>query len=218
MKSLEDDHRSLRILEEISSCEELTQRDLSDRAGMALGLVNTYVKNLAAKGYVKISAIPKKRFRYYLTPKGFIEKSRLTCELLQNYTRIFKEARRDYAALIHDLHACGVRSVMFAGVDDVAEIAYLSLQEVGIGFVGIVDGEKAGEKFFRHTVAGFDELTGLPEMPQVVITTYRRKDDVYASLVEAGVDDARIHCLYPLDARPNRAKNSKARVASTAGA
>ena len=64
MKDLEDNHRALILLEEISTGDQLTQRDLSGRAGMAVGLVNTYIKGLVAKGYVKMSAIPRKRYKY----------------------------------------------------------------------------------------------------------------------------------------------------------
>ncbi|MBI5189386.1 MAG: winged helix-turn-helix transcriptional regulator [Nitrospirae bacterium] len=198
MNDIEESHRSLRLLEEISSGDELTQRDLSDRAGMALGLVNAYLKNLVAKGYIKISAIPPKRFRYYVTPKGFVEKSRLTYHLLQNYTRIFREARRDYSALFHRLHAQGVSGVYFAGVDEVAEIAYLSLQEVDVEFLGAVDTGRRGESFFKTRILGFDELEGLSPGARVVITTYNRRDAVYRRLAEAGVDMGLVHSIYPL--------------------
>ena len=76
MKDILDSHRSLRLLEEISKGDPLTQRDLSDRLDMALGLVNAYLKTLVKKGCIKIAGIPPKRFKYYITPKGFIEKSR----------------------------------------------------------------------------------------------------------------------------------------------
>lgn len=201
MKDLEDNHRALLLLEEISTGDQLTQRDLSDRAGMAVGLVNTYIKGLVAKGYVKMSAIPRKRYKYYLTPKGFIEKSRLTYELLQNYTRIFREARKDYSSLFHDLNASGIRRVYFAGVDEVAEIAYLSLQEVGMELAGVVDDQKAGERFFNTTVLPFAGLGSMPEGARAVITTYHRKDHIYSMLASSGVDDSRIDSIYPLEAR-----------------
>jgi len=209
MKDLEDNHRALILLEEISTGDQLTQRDLSGRAGMAVGLVNTYIKGLVAKGYVKMSAIPRKRYKYYLTPKGFIEKSRLTYELLQNYTRIFREARKDYSSLFHDLSASGIRRVYFAGVDEVAEIAYLSLQEAGMELAGVVDDQKAGERFFDTTVLPFSELGAMPPGVRAVITTYHRKDHVYNMLAGSGVDDGSIDSIYPLDARAKSAGSTK---------
>lgn len=200
MKNLEDSHRALRLLEEISKDEGATQRDLSVRAGVALGLVNSYLKNLIAKGHVKIAGIPAKRYRYYLTPKGFVEKSRLTYDLLQNYTRVFKEARSDYLRLFQQLHSSGVRAVYFAGVDDVAEIAYLSLQEVDISFLGAVDPDRCGENFFKTRISGFEDL-GTSMEGQWVIATYSRKDDIYFKLLEAGVDRSSVYSIYPLSGK-----------------
>jgi len=44
-----DDYRSFLLLDEISRNNEITQRDLSKRLGIALGLINSYIKNLASK-------------------------------------------------------------------------------------------------------------------------------------------------------------------------
>jgi DNA-binding MarR family transcriptional regulator len=192
MKDILDSHRSLRILEEISKGDELTQRDLSVRLDMALGLVNTYLKTLVKKGCIKIAGIPPKRFKYYITPKGFIEKSRLTYDLLGNYTRIFREARRDYARLFQGLHQAGVKEVYFAGVDDLAEIAYLSLKEAGIEFLGAADLDKNGEQFMRTHVLSFEELPA-DGSAHVVVTTLTRRDQVMARLVEAGIPGDRVH-------------------------
>ncbi|MHB8174076.1 MAG: winged helix-turn-helix transcriptional regulator, partial [Nitrospirota bacterium] len=107
MKKILDDHRSLMLLDEISKGDEITQRDLGFRLGMAAGLVNTYLKNLGTKGYIKISGIPPKRFKYYLTPKGFKEKSRLTYSLIRNYNCVFMGARRDFSQLFAKMYSEG---------------------------------------------------------------------------------------------------------------
>ncbi len=51
-------YRFLRILDELSNNDSLTQRDLSGRLGMALGLVNSYITNLVAKSYIIVKSIP----------------------------------------------------------------------------------------------------------------------------------------------------------------
>src|SRR5690242_9725221 len=122
-------YRSLQILDELANNDSLTQRDLSSRLGIALGLVNSYVKNLIAKGYITVKAIPPKRFAYYLTPKGFTEKTRLTYDLLHDYTRVYREARKSLKALFREMQNDGIKKIVFAGADEIAEIAYITLQE-----------------------------------------------------------------------------------------
>lgn len=197
MKDFEESHRTLMLLEEISRGDAVTQRDLSDRVGIALGLVNAYLKNLVIKGQIKISGIPKRRYRYYLTPKGFAEKSRLTYSLLQNYTRIFREARHEYSVLFQKLRTAGVNKVYFAGVDELAEIAYLSLREADIELLGAVDDGCAGSDFFRTKVLSFSELDTAPS-PHVVITAYGSRGQVRERLLAAGVPAGHLHSIYPL--------------------
>lgn len=86
-------HKTLQILNALSDNIAVTQRDLSSGLGIALGLVNSYIKNLIRKGYITVKSIPPRRYAYYLTPKGFSEKTRLTYHLLQDYTRIYRQAR-----------------------------------------------------------------------------------------------------------------------------
>src|SRR5512146_2713199 len=142
-----DTYRSFLLMEEIGREEPLTQRELSRRLDIALGLVNSYLKNLVAKGYVRIKAFPRNRYSYILTPQGIAEKSRLAYQHLSYFTNLYRIARQDYAELFRVQTTCGVHSVSFCGVDEVAEIAYLSLRETDIELGAVMDDERAGERF-----------------------------------------------------------------------
>ena len=70
-------------LDLLSTLEEdgnQTQRTIASELGIALGLANAYLKKSIEKGLVKIRQVPKKRYYYYITPKGFSEKAKLTAE------------------------------------------------------------------------------------------------------------------------------------------
>ncbi|RLB29554.1 MAG: transcriptional regulator, partial [Deltaproteobacteria bacterium] len=60
------DIRSLQILEEIENNYSPSQRDLARKLNISLGLVNSFMKRLAKKGYVKITTVPKNRVKYML--------------------------------------------------------------------------------------------------------------------------------------------------------
>lgn len=190
----QDSYKSLLLLDEISKGEPLSQRDLSKRLNIALGLVNSYVKNLIAKGYVTISEIPSRRYAYYLTPTGFAEKTRLTYHHLQNYTNLYRNARRDFRKLFTDLNRKGVRRVVFAGLDELAEIAYLSLQEMEIELAGVVDDNGQGKQFFRTTVMPFQDLPNVA-YDSVIVTAFLKADDVYRQLLRTGIPVEKIHRL-----------------------
>lgn len=188
-------YRSLQILDELSNNDALTQRDLSQRLGIALGLVNSYIKNLVAKGYLTVRNIPSKRYAYYLTPKGFSEKSRLAYDLLQDYTRIYREAKNNYKNLFHRLELDGVKTVLFAGADEVAEFAYITLQDTSLRLAGVVDNELAGEKFFGKDIKPISEIASF-SYDVIVVTSYVRRDQVSHELLQAGADRKNIHMIF----------------------
>jgi len=194
----QDSYKSLLLLDEISKGEALSQRDLSKRLNIALGLVNSYLKNLVSKGYITISQIPAKRYAYYLTPTGFAEKTRLTYHLLQDYTSIYRNARRDFRTLFVDLQKKGVREVSFAGVDEVTEIAYLSLQEADIQLRGVYDDERIGKGFFRAVVVPFQDLAAQDDSV-IILTTYLKRATVFKKLLDQGIAEGRIFSIYPLE-------------------
>jgi DNA-binding MarR family transcriptional regulator len=194
----QDSYKSLLLLDEISKGESLSQRDLSKRLNIALGLVNSYLKNLVSKGYVTISQIPAKRYAYYLTPTGFAEKTRLTYHLLQDYTSIYRNARRDFRKLFDSLHKQGVGEVSFAGVDEVTEIAYLSLQEADIELRGVYDDDKRGKVFFKTAVVPFHDLADT-DGNIIILTTYVKRAAVYNKLLDQGIAQERIFSIYPLE-------------------
>ena len=75
-----DDSVTLNILDTVEQNEHISQRDLSRKLGVALGLANSYLKRCVRKGLIKVQQAPANRYLYYLTPKGFSEKSRLTAQ------------------------------------------------------------------------------------------------------------------------------------------
>lgn len=189
--------KSLQLLDALSNESSITQRDLSQRLGIALGLVNSYIKNLVAKGYVTVKAIPPKRYAYYLTPKGFAEKTRLTYQHLQNYTSLYTSARRDLRKLFNELHSQGMMRVVFAGVDELAEIAYLTLQETSLELVGVVDGEKAGKKFFGRDIISPDTVREM-NYDSVIVCSYQKREEISAALLKNGVNEDAIKVIFPL--------------------
>lgn len=186
-----DDYRSLLLMDEIARNEKLTQRDLSRNLGVALGLVNSYIKNLASKGYITISQIPRNRYKYYLTPKGFKEKSRLTYEHLKNFTNLYRVARNDFSLLFTDIKNRGIHTVAFCGIDEVTEIAFLSLKETGLELTGVADRDASKAEFFGFRVVTLSELvTTAPEL--FVITSFNRGEELRQSLIELGVAEDKI--------------------------
>lgn len=148
-----DEVRTLEILEAIEERSDLTQRHLARRLGVALGLANSYLKRCVRKGFVKIQQAPANRYVYYLTPKGFSEKSRLTGEYLSSSFSFYRKASESCARSLEQGRARGFDGVVLCGVSELAEIASLRALEMGIQVRGVYDPARAGEQFLGSAVA-----------------------------------------------------------------
>ncbi len=188
------DIRTLRILEEIDNDHTPSQRDLSRKLNISLGLVNSFVKRLTNKGYFKINNIPKNRVKYILTPKGAAEKTRLTYQYIQYSFEFYRNAREKLHKLFKHLMAQGVRRVVFYGTGDFAEIAFISLQETSIQMVAIVDDNNIGEKFLGSVVKNPDNLYSL-FFDRVLITSMISKDKVLEKVLEQGIPRSKLIML-----------------------
>ena len=185
------DHNALLLLVELSKRQDITQRELSGKLGIALGLINSYLKTLVSKGYVTVSGIPRRRYSYYLTPHGLAEKARLTCEHLQNLTTLYKVARTDFTSLFKEFKGRDIVEVAFCGVDEIAEIAYLSLKEAGLELIAVADRKPPAKKFFGFDVLPISEVARV-DCAVVVITSFAEGETLKRALIEAGVGEKRI--------------------------
>lgn len=186
-----DTYRSFLLLSEISGDDQLSQREIAKRLGIALGLVNSYLKNLVSKGFVRVNNFPKNRYAYLLTPKGFAEKSRLAYQHLSYFSSLYTIARQDYLTLFRALAAEGVKGVAFCGIDEVAEIAYLSMKETGLELELAMDAEAVGGTFFDRKVVS-PAIGLLSGNHRIVITSLKRGDALREELLRLGVDPGNI--------------------------
>ncbi len=178
--------RTLKILEEIDNDHTPSQRDLAKTLNISLGLVNSFIKRLAQKGYFKITTIPRNRVRYILTPKGAAEKTRLTYEFIQSSFQFYKEARKKFGTLFKDLQTQGIQRVIFYGATDLTEIAFITIQETNIQLVAVVDDVKIGGKFLKYIIADPDKLMNYI-FDRVVVTNIDSKDRILQKLQAKGI-------------------------------
>jgi len=149
----------LGLLESVERDGAKSQRRLATELGVALGLVNAYIKRCINKGLLKVNQAPAGRFAYYLTPSGFAEKSRLTVEYLSYSFSFFRQARADCSAVVDQAHARGYSRVVLAGRSDLAEIAAICALESSVKIVAVVDANFTEPRFVGCVAArSYDDL------------------------------------------------------------
>ncbi|MCG2643569.1 MULTISPECIES: winged helix-turn-helix transcriptional regulator [Bradyrhizobium] len=144
----DSDRLVLGLLTSVEADGARSQRRIAAELGVALGLVNAYLKRAVKKGFVKVGQAPARRYAYYLTPQGFSEKSRLTIQFLSDSFLLFRKAKQEYAKILDRAQALGFRRIVLAGYSDLCEIAILSAVEGPVSIVAIVDSDAAAAGSF----------------------------------------------------------------------
>ena len=186
-----ESHRIYKILEEISENDSITQRRLSQKLGIALGLTNLYIKRLIKKGYIMVKAMPRNRIAYNLTPKGIAEKGALTLEYMKYSFNYYREFRERIRKAFQEVSKNGVKKLVFYGAGEVGELSYFILQENGMELAGVVDDLKEGKDFFGKKVAGIEALKEF-EFDRIFITALSSKEDIFQKLIRKGVPEDKI--------------------------
>ena len=91
------------------------------------------------KGLIKVSQAPANRYAYYLTPKGFSEKSRLTAEFLTQSFNLFRRARIDSVELFNLCLNRKWSRIAPYDVSDLTEIVALSAKDFPIELIAVID-------------------------------------------------------------------------------
>lgn len=183
--------RTLKILEEIDKDQPASQRDLAVKLNISLGLVNSFIKRLANKGYFKITSVPRNRVKYILTPTGAAEKARLTYEYIQYSYRFYKNARSKLRIIMKDLESKGENKIAFYGAGDFAEIAYISLQETSLKLVSVFDEKRAGDRFLGLKIVDTSAIVS-NFFDTLIITKIGQKDDLINEISALGIDSEKI--------------------------
>jgi EPS-associated MarR family transcriptional regulator len=92
--------RTLHLLEEQPT---LTQRELAEKLGISLGGVNYCLKSLIDVGHIKAGNFKKNpdksAYLYLLTPKGVVEKAKLTAGFLRRKMAEYQALKKEIDAI-----------------------------------------------------------------------------------------------------------------------
>ena len=127
------------LLNEIAQDSMVTQANLSDRLGIAVGSVNWYIKRLIHRGWVKVSHLDRTRLKYDLTPEGMKVFTQRALSYARDSLKVYGNFREKAKALVAELQQQGVDNVYLNGNDETMDILHLTCIEAGIQVSNIPD-------------------------------------------------------------------------------
>ena len=174
------------ILDEIAKDEHVSQRDLAQRVGMALGRTNQVVKRLIRKGLVKTRQINAKRVAYYLTPQGFSEKIQLVVKYAQLTINLFSCVREMINSQLDELIvAQNIQTAAIVGTGELAEAVFLSIQEKSLTLKKVYDRNPSRDRWLGFPVHNLEAVSGEP-VDVVMVTDMNDLGDDMEKIVKIG--------------------------------
>ena len=116
----------LKLFNQIEKNKNITQRSISKELNIALGLSNALIKKFVSKGFLKLSQAPMKRFFYYITPRGLVEKAKLTTDFLKSSLDFYNKIRNQYEKEFIKIKTQKPSKIILVGISEFTEIAILA--------------------------------------------------------------------------------------------
>lgn len=198
-----EERLTLELLDVIERDGDISQRHLASQMGVALGLANLYLKRCVKKGLVKIKEAPANRYFYYLTPKGFAEKSRLTARFLSSSLTFYRQSVESLSELYGRCENNGWQRLLFCGESDLTEIAMLRIKETELTVEGVYDPDYGAREFLGRPI--FRNWHTCPKVDAYVITGLRNPLDLFREVASYLGDCDRVLVPRVLGIEPRQA-------------
>ena len=110
--------RTLTLFNTVESSPDVNQRQLAQELDVSLGLTNTYFQRVLKKGWVRAKQVEARRWLYFLTPQGALEKSRLSLSYMHRTLESFRELKSKGDEHLRILSNKGVSGIHLCGEKD----------------------------------------------------------------------------------------------------
>jgi len=129
---------TLNVLSAVEADSKVTQRSLAEELGIALGLTNSYLKKCIDKGLIKIKQVPANRYSYYLTARGFSEKTRLMAKYFKTSFNFYRKAKEECSGILKNSLMQGKTKIILSDYSEFAEITSIVALNSNIKILGVI--------------------------------------------------------------------------------
>jgi len=130
--------RTLTLFNTLESSPAVNQRQLAQELDVSLGLTNTYFQRVLKKGWVRVKQVEPRRWLYFLTPKGALEKSRLSLSYMHRTLESFRELKRKGDEHLRILSNKSVSGIHLCGENDLTEVLSFCFSGVEIELLSVI--------------------------------------------------------------------------------
>jgi len=137
---------------EIKNNPSTTQRSLSLKLNISLGLTNSILQNLIHRGWIKVQKMTGRKILYLITPEGMANVSRLMYSRFQETLHYYHYTKDLLTAYLIKLYQQGEETVNIYGTGQLAEITYYAGISTPLKLNAIISDDLSKKIFLGHEV------------------------------------------------------------------
>ncbi len=148
----------LDTLIEIKNNPSTTQRSLSSKLNISLGLTNSILKNLITRGWLKVKKDTGRKLLYIVTPEGMANVSRLMYTRFQETLHYYHYTKDLLTAYLIKLYQQGEKTINIYGTNQLAEITYYAGIGTPLKLNAIISDDPSKEKFLGQQTISIEDF------------------------------------------------------------
>ncbi len=144
--------KHLDTLLQIKADPSQSQRSLSLKLNISLGLTNSILQNLIYRGWIKVQKMTGRKILYLITPEGLANVSRLMYTRFQETLHYYHYTKDLLTAYLMKLYQQGEKTINIYGTGQLAEITYYTGISTPLKLNAIISDDPSKKIFLGHEV------------------------------------------------------------------
>ncbi|RJQ56552.1 MAG: MarR family transcriptional regulator [Desulfobacteraceae bacterium] len=175
--------RRFSVLLSIHDAPESSQHAIGKHAHLSSSMVNNYIKQFKAEGFISITGNTNRTQRYHLTRKGHQALRESLLSYSAEIVQLFGSVKQEIAKILEGYYEEGIRTIALFGAAETAEVAHAAIKKTPLVMIGVVDSdfEKHGKPFNGLLVQPPEELKRI-QPDAVLITSFARQKEIEKSI------------------------------------
>ena len=181
--------KHLDTLLELKQNPSLSQRSLAHRLNISLGLTNAVLQNLIHRGWIKAQKMTGRKILYLITPQGMARVTNLVYDRFRETQHYYQYTKELLTSYLTDLYTKGKRRATIYGINQLAEIIYISILDSPLRLNSVItdDPSSSKKKFLGHEVLTLSDFSQkISEIPNpenlIILSTVSQEKDKTLSL------------------------------------
>ena len=180
-------YKEYMILDMIEKNPHVTQREISQAIGIAVGMTNFYLDTYEKNKLIIRKKHSTKTVEYFVTKKGIERKKVLNIGYLNATKDLYFQAKDNFEKFLASIKEQGFTNILLYGAGEVAEMilhTVMTSKSNQVNVLAVIDDDplRIGTNIGNYLIISKDDINEY-QHDGILLSTYTRKDEIKNKLI-----------------------------------